>query len=135
MPETAVPASENFKKLQDKLRELFELDKADLDFGIYRILRQRHREITEFLDRHLEKTVTDALSAYQSEERGQLLEELRKAEDAARGAGIAPGDSPTVKALRARIDSGGGIRDAADEVYSHLYKVFRGTTLNRSRSH
>jgi len=43
--------SANFEKLKIKLRELFELDKADLDFGIYRILRQRHAEITEFLDK------------------------------------------------------------------------------------
>jgi hypothetical protein len=43
--------SANFEKLKIKLRELFELDTADLDFGIYRILRQRHAEITEFLDK------------------------------------------------------------------------------------
>jgi hypothetical protein len=55
------PASANFDKLKMKLRELFELDKADLDFGIYRILRVRHKEITEFLDKHLEKTVREAL--------------------------------------------------------------------------
>ena len=48
MSETNVPSSANFEKLKLKLRELFELDKADLDFGIYRILHQRHREITEF---------------------------------------------------------------------------------------
>jgi hypothetical protein len=32
--ETPIPASPNFEKLKAKLRELFELDKADLDFGI-----------------------------------------------------------------------------------------------------
>ena len=61
MPETEapIPASPNFEKLKAKLRELFELDKADLDFGIYRVLRQRHTEISEFLDKHLEKAVRD----------------------------------------------------------------------------
>ena len=44
-----------YEKLKAKLRELFELDKADLDFGIYRVLRQRHTEITEFLDKHLKE--------------------------------------------------------------------------------
>jgi hypothetical protein len=34
--EAPLPASPNFEKLKAKLRELFELDKADLDFGIYR---------------------------------------------------------------------------------------------------
>ena len=48
MPDTTTntPASPNFEKLKVKLRELFELDKADLNFGIYRILRQRHAEIS-----------------------------------------------------------------------------------------
>ena len=41
MPDTAapIPASPNFEKLKAKLRELFELDTANLDFGIYRVLR------------------------------------------------------------------------------------------------
>jgi hypothetical protein len=43
MSETTVPASANFEKLKLKLRELFELDKADLDFGIYRILPSLRR--------------------------------------------------------------------------------------------
>ncbi len=31
------PTSANFEKLKVKLREMFEPDKADLDFGVYRI--------------------------------------------------------------------------------------------------
>lgn len=41
-------SSANFEKLKTKLRELFELDKADLDFGIYRVLRARHRHGERF---------------------------------------------------------------------------------------
>ena len=76
-------ASPNFDKLKVKLRELFELDKADLDFGIYRILRQRHAEIAEFLDKHLEKTVREALESHGGLQRVQTEDELRKAEQAA----------------------------------------------------
>jgi adenine-specific DNA-methyltransferase len=124
VPPAPMPASTNFEKLKAKLRELFELDKSDLDFGIYRILRQRHKEITEFLDRHLERTVREALEGHQSGQRSQLEEDLRKAEAAAQAAGISPEQSPRVAELRSKLGAAGSIDEIADEVYSHLYTFF-----------
>lgn len=118
------PASPNFEKLKGKLRELFELDKADLDFGIYRILRQRHREIAEFLDRHLESTVRAALASHGNVQSQQLKQELESAETAARAAGFEPDQSPKVKELRAKLAEGTDVDSAADEVYSHLLTFF-----------
>lgn len=123
MTETT-PASANFENLKRKLRELFELDKADLDFGIYRILRQRHREITEFLDRHLETTVRTALESHGGVQQSQVAEDLRQAEAAAKAAGFNPDDSPKVKELRARLAAGTSLDAVADEVYSHLLTFF-----------
>ena len=118
------PASANFEKLKLKLRELFELDKADLDFGIYRVLRERHKEITEFLDKHLEKTVREALQSHGSLHQGQVEEDLRKAEQAAKDAGIAPEQSPRVLEIREKLRAGNDLDAVADEVYSHLYTFF-----------
>ena len=118
------PASANFQKLKDKLRELFELDKADLDFGIYRVLRQRHREIVEFLDRHLETTVREALRSHQSIQTDQVADDLAKAEAAAKAAGFKPDDSSVVLSLRERLKSAGDVEAVADEVYSHLLTFF-----------
>jgi len=42
-----------FDKLKTELAELFQLDQADLDFGIYRIMNARRDEITRFLERDL----------------------------------------------------------------------------------
>ena len=98
--------SPNFEKLKGKLRELFELDKADLDFGIYRILRQRHAEITAFLDKHLEKAVREALESHGDLQRSQIKDDLRKAEQAASAAGITPEQSPRVKELREKHPKG-----------------------------
>ena len=39
----------NFDKLVSKLSELFELEKADLDFGIHRIIKARQKHIRIFL--------------------------------------------------------------------------------------
>ena len=121
---TATPAAPNFERLKAKLRELFELDKADLDFGIYRILRARHAEITTFLDQHLEQTVRDALQSHGGLQLAQIEEKLRKAESAARTAGFDPATSPIVQELRAQYTAGADLDAIADEVYSHLYTFF-----------
>jgi adenine-specific DNA-methyltransferase len=118
------PASVNFEKLKAKLRELFELDKADLDFGIYRVLRQRHSEITEFLDKHLEKSVREALQSHQSLQTANIDEDLHKAEKAAHDAGISPEQSPRVMELREKLKGEGDLATVADEVYSHLLTFF-----------
>ncbi|MBL8191836.1 MAG: site-specific DNA-methyltransferase [Acidobacteria bacterium] len=118
------PASPSFEKLKLKLRELFELDKADLDFGIYRILRQRHAEITEFLDKHLETTVREALQSHGATQHSQVEDELRQAEAAAKAAGFNPDDSPKVKELREKLRTGTSLDAVADEVYSHLLTFF-----------
>ena len=36
-----------------KLKEIFRSDRADLDFGIYRILKQRRDEINRFIEEEL----------------------------------------------------------------------------------
>jgi adenine-specific DNA-methyltransferase len=120
----AAPASANFEKLKAKLRELFELDKADLDFGIYRVLRARHKEIAEFLDKYLEKTVREALQSHGDLQQAQLKDDLQKAEQAAKAAGIAPEQSPRVLEVREKLASGTNLDALADEVYSHLYTFF-----------
>ena len=45
--------SAQFVKLKTLLREIFQLDQPDLDFGIYRILHARSAEIGKFLDEEL----------------------------------------------------------------------------------
>jgi adenine-specific DNA-methyltransferase len=38
-----------YVRLVDLLKELFEFDKAELDFGIYRIMNQKREEVSRFL--------------------------------------------------------------------------------------
>jgi len=54
------------KKLQEfrnKLEEIFEIDKAELDFGIYRIINQKRTEINKFLNT-LEDDVREELKSF-----------------------------------------------------------------------
>jgi len=41
-----------YDKFKDILREMFQMDQADLDFGIYRIMNAKRDEIEKFLDKH-----------------------------------------------------------------------------------
>ena len=50
---------ESFKK---KLEEIFMMDHAELDFGIYRIMNQKKDEITNFLNAILPKQVKTLLA-------------------------------------------------------------------------
>lgn len=52
-----------YNDLVSKLREIFQLDCPDLDFGIYKIINQRAALINDYLDNRLKEKVTTALAA------------------------------------------------------------------------
>ncbi len=63
------------------LSEIFQFDHADLDFGVYRILRQRRREIARFLEHDLDQIVRESFTALAGMKKPILqtqLEELKK---------------------------------------------------------
>ena len=67
-------------KFQQLLRELFQFDSADLDFGIYRIMNHKREVIERFITEDLPQAIAEEL------ERGALVEQSRatQALDAAR---------------------------------------------------
>jgi adenine-specific DNA-methyltransferase len=120
------PMSQNLQKLQSLLAELFQLDQAELDFGIYRIMNARRDEITRFLDNDLLPQVREVLSAYESESRATLQAELEKVKEQAKALGFDdPAQAPKVKELQARYNAAFDIEAAESEVFSHLYNFFR----------
>jgi adenine-specific DNA-methyltransferase len=54
--------TDNQKKLMNILREMFQFDQADLDFGIYRIMRMKRDEINRFIEDELPAQITEGLS-------------------------------------------------------------------------
>ena len=42
--------SQTYEKLKTLLKELFQLDQPELDFGLYRIMHAKSAEVTQFLD-------------------------------------------------------------------------------------
>jgi adenine-specific DNA-methyltransferase len=57
-----------YDKLKDLLKELFQFDRKDLDFGIYRIMNHKRDEILHFLDHDLLPQVRQAFGEYQAGE-------------------------------------------------------------------
>ena len=116
----------NFEKLQKLLEELFQLDQADLDFGIYRIMNQKRDEVVRFLERDLLPQVKEAFNQYRSADKAELQQELSTLEEQITGAGMNPDDSPKVQELRQQIaDASVDVTALENEVFSHLFNFFR----------
>jgi adenine-specific DNA-methyltransferase len=79
----------NLEKLKELLAELFMLDQADLDFGIYRVMNAKRAEVTRFLETDLLPQVRQTLAAVDTGDRAQIQEELAQALAAAQAAGFA----------------------------------------------
>jgi len=118
--------SEKHEKLKTLLKELFQLDQPDLDFGLYRIMHAKSAEVSQFLDEDLLPQVQQAFALYKTADRAEIEKELAKAIEQAQGLGVDPETTQKVQELRRRLDS-----DAVDvgtlesEVYDHLYRFFR----------
>ena len=118
--------SQKYEKLKTLLKELFQLDQPDLDFGLYRVMHAKSAEITQFLDNELLPQVKDAFALYQSADKAELEKQLSKVIAGVETAEMNPDDSPTVKDLRARLASEAvDIGALESEVYDHLYSFFR----------
>ncbi len=117
--------SRSFDKLTAKLAELFQLDQADLDFGIYRIMNARRDEIARFLDKDLLPQVRAAFEGYKSSDRAEIQEELDKVVAAVKAAGMDPEQSPKVQELRAKLATEAvDLTALENEVYDHLCSFF-----------
>ena len=117
--------SRNLDKLRGLLAELFQLNQADLDFGIYRIMNQKRDEITAFLDNDLLPQVRTELSNVQDSGTAEAKAEHDKLVQQLGDAGVDPDTSPKVRELRERYRTGGDIDVLENEVLSHLYDFFR----------
>ena len=116
----------NVEKLQKLLEELFQLDQADLDFGIYRIMNQKRDEVVRFLEKDLLPQVKEAFGHYKSADKAQLQKELDKLTQQIDAAGMNPDDSPKVRELKEQMaDSSVDVTALENEVFSHLFNFFR----------
>lgn len=65
-------------RFQNLLRTLFQFDYADLDFGIYRILNYKRKQIEAFIIERLPKTVEEAFGKYAAAEMKEAEQEVER---------------------------------------------------------
>lgn len=127
------------KRLQSLFRELFQLDFADLDFGIYRLFHIKRAEIERFINEQLPREVDVAFRIATDKEKEQLkanleklAQEVRKqiSEDAILQNGEANPQYQNINLvkqyaeLRSKLSDIETIDGHKDEVFNHLYNFF-----------
>jgi adenine-specific DNA-methyltransferase len=129
--------SSHLTKFQQLLRELFQFDCADLDFGIYRIMNYKRDLIERFITQDLPQAVSRELEQGALEEQARAAEELEAAkkklleisDDAIDPAGnlvkyhdTKPGKRYLEAQKKAKSTKNYQALEAA--VYNHLYTFF-----------
>lgn len=115
----------NYDKLIDTLKEVFMLDKAELDFGIYRIMNQKRKDIEQFLEVELVPQVNSILSESLSVDKKALQKELDDAIKAAQSLGADPESLPKLQDLKKRLGEAADMLSIENEVFSLLANFFK----------
>ena len=120
-------ATDYYSKFKEKLQEIFMMDHAELDFGIYRIMNQKRDEINRFLEHDLLPQVKQALqgASGDADAAKKRMAEIEKQ----LGTDIdnLPDSIPMVgeyKKLKAQVAQGGSAEEMQGEVFSHLVTFF-----------
>lgn len=116
-------ATSYYESFIKKLKEIFMMDHAELDFGIYRIMNQKRSDIQDFLETDLLPQVKQLLAENNSAA-SALNEELKQAIQACHSVGINPDESPKVMEIKKRMAASADITALENEVYSHLTTFF-----------
>ena len=130
---------ENIQKFQELLKELFQFEASDLDFGIYRILNYKRDQIEKFINKDLAEKVEQAFSKHKDE---RLINIAQRFEDAKQKVITTLGqnafgptgelkdeyketpvgkDYLTIKAQKEEIDK---IDEIKSQVFNDLYNFF-----------
>ncbi|MBS4025232.1 MAG: site-specific DNA-methyltransferase [Clostridia bacterium] len=118
--------SEKLKRFTKLLKEMFELEKADLDFGIYRIMNLRKNEINNFIENTLSEDVKSILSKYATDN-SHASKRIEEIEKQCESVGVKVEDSKLMEEYaeyKARLSSGTGAAELESDVYSALYNFF-----------
>ncbi|MGR3914779.1 MAG: DNA methyltransferase [Gammaproteobacteria bacterium] len=120
--------SKNLDKLEEKLGELFQLDRGDLDFGLYRIMAMKSAEVRKFLREELLPEAKAVLAKMNEARRLELEAEIARMHTQLIREGIS---TPSIRENSGRISI---LRDqqpdlqpdknAEADVYDHLTKFF-----------
>jgi adenine-specific DNA-methyltransferase len=114
-----------YDDLVSKLKEIFQIDKPQLDFGVYRILNARADEINDYLENRLKAKVAESLASAGNATVEHVQKELKEKEAQYRADGIDPDTVPKIKELRQKLaEYTVGSAEHENAVFSHLLTFF-----------
>lgn len=120
--------SDKLDRFVNLMKGIFELDKSDLDFGIYRIMNIRKDEIEKFLSEKLPAQVHKILSDSPVKDKSDILDRINEIKSQL-GDSISslPDTVPMVKEyheLQAQLSQGVDMGALESDIYSALYNFF-----------
>ncbi len=114
-----------YDDLVKKLKEIFQIDRPELDFGVYRILNARVVEINDYLDDRLKVKIGESLVASGAANVEGLQKELKEKEAQYRADGIDPDTVPKVHEIKQKIAQYSvGTSEHENAVFTHLLTFF-----------
>jgi len=121
-----MPTTEQLRqRLINKLKELFQLDQPDLDFGFFKIMHAKSDQVLNFLEKDLLKIVEEAFGRADDTRKAELQAAYEKAIEQAKEYGVKnPEESAPVKKAKAALDAVKDTANSEGEVYDHLYRFF-----------
>lgn len=124
-------ANERLERFTKLLKEIFELDKSDLDFGIYRVMNLRKTQIEEFLTQRLPKMVQEILAPFAQGSKEEIRAKMTQIEEGVSGMGMTvdalPDTAPMKQKyvqLQKQLAEGADLAALETDVYSALYSFF-----------
>ena len=124
-------ANERLDRFTKLLKEIFELDKSDLDFGIYRVMNLRKTQIEEFLTQRLPQMVQETLAPFAQGSKEEIRAQMAEIENNAAQFGTVAASLPETnpmgqkyRALQKQLAEGADLAALETDVYSALYSFF-----------
>ena len=116
----------NQQKLIDLLKEMFQFDQSDLDFGIYRIMNLKRDEINDYLNNKLPQEITDGINALVSTENEAKIKKLKEQIESTKNSSLPEGiRNQAVSALEEKLKTiKVDTSDIEGDVYNRLADFF-----------
>lgn len=111
-------------KLLNLLRELFQLNQPDLDFGLYRIMHAKSQEIEQFLNEDLLATIRQRLGGNKAEKVEKAKAACEREKQLALEYGGNPDTAPKVMQAHAEYKAAQQSADDDEDLYEQLYRFF-----------
>ena len=123
--------NERLNRFISLLKQIFELDKSDLDFGIYRVMNLRKAQIEEFLTERLPQMVQETLAPFAQGSKEEIRAKMKQIEDSVSEMGMTVDALPDTAQkkqqylqLQKQLAEGADLAALETDVYSALYSFF-----------